>query len=375
MSAAVAVIRATALRNNLRQVRRAAPGCPVLAVIKANAYGHGLVAVARILHEADAFAVARLEEALQLRESGITEKRIVVLAGFTSAEEASLIAAHRLDAVIHSPEQVAVLETPSQRGPVDLWIKVDTGMGRLGIEAASLVGIVRRLRALPAGCGTLRLMTHLACADQSESGFTSAQMSEFARLRGDFQGDISVANSAGILQWPETTVQTFPIPGARNWVRPGLMLYGVSPLPGCSADSLGLQPAMSFESRLIAVRHLPRGHAVGYGGDWRAPRDIILGVAAAGYADGYPWHSAKTTPALVNGCKVPVIGRVSMDMITLDLSDVRTAKPGDRVVLWGDTPAVEEIAAHAGTIPYELLAGMSARVTRQIENGEPGNSV
>lgn len=363
--AAVAVIRATALRSNLRRVRDAAPGCRVLAVIKANAYGHGLVPVARILDDADAFAVARLEEAIVLRESGVT-KRIVVLGGFIDALEASLIGAHRLDVVVHSPEQVAVLEQAGQADPVDLWIKIDTGMGRLGIEPAALAGIVRRLRACAAGSGTLRLMTHLARAD-SDDTFTLSQLDEFERVWPACPGDVSIANSAAVLGWPRATARSGPLSGVDNWVRPGLMLYGVSPFAGRSAASLGLRPAMSFETRLIAVRHLSRGRSVGYGGDWLAPRDITLGVAAAGYADGYPWHSARKTPAMVNGCTVSVIGRVSMDMIGLDLTDVPISRPGDRVVLWGDGPAVEEIASQAGTIPYELLAGIGARVVRRIE--------
>jgi alanine racemase len=372
--AAVAVIRAAALRNNLQKVREAAPGCPVLAVIKANAYGHGLVPVAHILEDADAFAVARLEEALQLRESGVS-KRIVVLGGFIDVEEAGLIAAHRLDAVIHSLSQVAVLEEPGQIGSLDLWIKVDTGMGRLGIEPGALSDVLRRLLICPAGRGTIRLMTHLASADERASPATSAQLSVFDKLRREFTGDISIANSAAILQWPMAKAPGSSATGARNWVRPGLMLYGVSPLGGQSAEALGLQPAMSFESRLISVRHLARGCRVGYGGDWQAQRDSVVGVAAAGYADGYPWHSARSTPALVNGQRVPVIGRVSMDMISLDLTDLAGAKAGDRVVLWGDMPAVEEIAAHAGTIPYELLAGMSPRVIRQVEDAQkPGVS-
>jgi alanine racemase len=368
------MIRATALRNNLRKVREVAPGCPVLAVIKANAYGHGLVDVARILSAADAFAVARLEEALELRESGVT-KRIVVLGGFIGAEEFSLLAAHHLDAVIHSTEQVAVVERSAQPASVDLWIKIDTGMGRLGIEPGSLAQVVQRLRSQSGGRGRLRLMTHLACADHSDTAAVAAQLSRFEEFWCDCPGDISIANSAAILQCPAATVQILPTPGARNWVRPGLMLYGVSPLPGRSADSLGLQPAMSFESRLMAVRQLPRGRTVGYGADWRAPRDITLGIVAAGYADGYPWHSATTTPAFINGRRVPVIGRVSMDMITLDLTDVAGAKAGDRVVLWGDGPAVEEVAAHAGTIPYELLVGMSNRVARRIIEEDEGQAV
>lgn len=365
--AAVAVIRAAALRNNLQKVRDAAPGCRVLAVIKANAYGHGLVPVARILDAADAFAVARLEEALQLRESGLA-KRIVVLGGFVNAEEALILAAHRLDTVIHSPEQIAILENIGPMNPVDLWIKVDTGMGRLGLEPAAFPDVVRRLRACPAGRGTLRLMTHLASADDATNPATCGQLSAFEEIGRDWGGDISIANSAAILQWPGTTKPPSPLHRAQNWIRPGLMLYGVSPLPGRLGHSLGLRAAMSFETRLIAVRRLARGRRVGYGGDWQAQRDSIVGIAAAGYADGYPWHCSRTTQALISGRRVAVIGRVSMDMLSLDLTELPESVAGDRVVLWGEQLPVEEIAHHAGTISYELLAGMSPRVIRQIED-------
>jgi alanine racemase len=323
--------------------------------------------VAHILDGADGFAVARLDEAIQLREAGIT-KRVVVLGGFIGADEARLTAARQLDTVIHSAEQVAVLERLGGAAPSDLWIKIDTGMGRLGIEPALVGDVLRRLAGCYAGAGTLRLMTHLASADETAGGSTQSQLECFARIARKWAGDISIANSAAILQWPGTLAAAPGIPGHKNWIRPGLMLYGVSPLAGRSAESLGLRPVMSFETRLIAVKALPRGRRVGYGGDWEATRDSIVGVAAAGYADGYPWHLSRGTPVQVNGHKVPVIGRVSMDMISLDLTGLPRAEPGDRVVLWGDELPVAQIADHAGTISYELLAAISPRVVRQIED-------
>lgn len=364
--AAVAVIRAGALRNNLQSVRDAAPGCSVLAVIKANAYGHGLVPVARILASADGYAVARLDEAINLRDAGIT-KRVVVLGGFVTADEARMAAERRLESVIHSPEQVAVLEKLGDSGPANLWIKIDTGMGRLGLEPALLADVLQRLRACRSRPGTLRLMTHLASADEAGDPSTPAQLSSFASIAETWLGDVSIANSAAILRWPGAIAE----PGsahAQNWIRPGLMLYGVSPLAAGSGALPGLRPAMSFETRLIAVKRLPRGRRVGYGGDWQATRDSVVGVAAAGYADGYPWHVAQGTPVVVNGRRAPVIGRVSMDMISVDLTDLPPAQAGDRVVLWGDDPPVAEVAGHAGTISYELLAAISPRVVRQIED-------
>lgn len=362
--AAVAVIRTAALRSNLSRIRELAPGCRILAVIKANAYGHGLVTVARILQSADGLAVARLGEAAQLREAGIT-RRIVVLGGFVGADEAREALSLGLDLVIHSPEQVPALEGLGWGGRADLWLKVDSGMGRLGIEPSEVGRILPRLQGWLSGRGTVRLMTHLAAADDAASDQTAGQLAAFRALAGGWPGDISVANSAAILQWPATTATPS---AAGNWIRPGLMLYGVSPLPGRSAQSLGLRPVMSFETRLIAVKRLARGRRVGYGGDWQAARDSVVGVAAAGYADGYPWHVARSTQVLVGGRRAPVIGRVSMDMISIDLTDLPGAAPGDRVVLWGDELPVEEVAGHAATISYELLAGMSPRVIRQVED-------
>jgi alanine racemase len=370
MPAAVAVVDASALRHNLRTVRDAAPGCRVLAVVKANAYGHGLVPVARILAGADGLAVARLEEAAQLRDAGITG-RVVVLGGFVGPEEARYAAARALDVVVHSDAQLEALEGLGAPLAADAWLKVDTGMGRLGLAPDAVPAAITRLRACLAPGRALRLMTHLASADEASSAATPAQLAAFGALLGAWRGDVSIANSAGLLLWPGTR-QPAPAAGGANWVRPGLMLYGVSPVPDRRASNLGLRPVMSFETRLIAVRRLPAGSRVGYGGDWRATRESIVGVAAAGYADGYPWHLSRGTPVTVAGRRAPVIGRVSMDMISIDLTDVPGAAPGDRVVLWGEDPPVEEVARCAGTIPYELLAAMSPRVERRVADREDG---
>lgn len=365
MSAAVAIVRRTALRNNLQRAREAAPGCRILAVIKANAYGHGLVTVARALEDADAFAVARIEEAMQLREAGIGA-RIVVLGGFVTVEDIGVATGLGLDLVVHNMAQIDVLESLPQAPRTDLWLKVDTGMGRLGVEVSELAAARLRLERWLGARGVLRLLTHLAAAERRADPATQAQLQTFARFCSGWHG-VSMANSAAILQWPQS-VHLDATPGAavENWVRPGLMLYGASPVPGCSASSLGLQPAMSFETRLLAVKRLSRGRRVGYGGEWQAARDSVVGVAAAGYADGYPWHNSRATPAMLGGVRVPVIGRVSMDMISLDLTGHPGATAGDRVVLWGEDPPVDEVARQAGTIPYTLLAGLSPRVARQV---------
>ncbi|QOJ31773.1 MAG: alanine racemase [Gammaproteobacteria bacterium] len=365
--AAVAVVSAGALRHNLRNVRERTPGCRVLAVIKADAYGHGLIAVARALDDADGLAVARMEEAVRLREAGIT-RPIVVLGGFIDGSELEEAVHRGLDVVVHDPAQIERLEQVPAR--IDVWLKIDTGMGRLGIAPGTLLDSLARLRARPAG-GTVRLMTHLAAADDPVSTQTATQLAAFEAsvveaVAQGWVGEVSFANSAGILAGQAIARDGVLAAGQANWVRPGLMLYGASPLPDHAAASLGLAPAMSFESRLLAVRRLPRGSRVGYGGDWQAARDSVIGVAAAGYADGYPWHSSCGTPVLVNGQRAPVIGRVSMDMISIDLTEVPLPGPGDRVVLWGNGLPVEEVARCAGTIPYELLAGMGPRVLRQV---------
>jgi len=364
--AAAAVISAGALRNNLLTVRRRAPGAKILAVIKANAYGHGLVPVARILNDADGLAVARFSEAQQLRDAGIAG-RIVVLGGFVDHDEIATAVRLNLDPVVHSESQIALLESfGAASGQLDFWIKVETGMGRLGMEPERVSSVIQRLRALTQQPGSVRLMTHLAGADLAGDPPTQAQLDCFDRLASAWSGDVSIANSAAILQWPDTVGPRAARSGAENWVRPGLMLYGVSPLAALSAEALGLRPVMAFETRLISVKPMQPGQRVGYGGAWAARRPSRVGVAAAGYADGYPWQLAAATTVLVNGVRAPVIGRVSMDMITLDLTDVPDAATGGRVLLWGEGLPVEEVAAGAGRIPYDLLAGTSERVARRI---------
>lgn len=366
--AAVAVIRPTALRSNLDRVRELAPGCPVLAVIKANAYGHGLVQVARILEAAEAFAVARLEEAIQLREAGIC-KRLVILGGCLTAEELRAASDLDLDVVVHSTQQAALLEATAVGAPVACWLKVDTGMGRLGVEPATVPDLLKRLGAA-ATVRSLTLMTHLGCADDHSDPATPEQLQAFSHLLGGWDGDVSVANSAAILQWPDTLRSGGLLRySGRNWVRPGIMLFGASPLRGQTAAELALQPAMSFETRLISVKPVRKGQRVGYGGHWVAPRNSVLGVAAAGYADGYPWHVGAGTPVGVRDRIAPLVGRVSMDMLTIDLTDIPGASAGDRVILWGDGPTVEEISGAARTIPWALMTGINRRVAVRVEAG------
>ncbi len=343
-----------AVRHNLATVRARVPGARVLAVIKADAYGHGLLRIAKTLDSVEGFAVARLDEALALRHAGMSQ-RIVVLQGFVEPPELELMSQHALEPVIHAGFQVGQLEQASGIQPLPVWMKLDTGMHRLGFMAGEVSGYYRRLSQCPTVRQPVHLMTHLASADEPDSSDTPNQLHAFReRLRG-YPGEQCIANSAGILAWTATHTA---------WIRPGIMLYGVSPFAGRTGEQEGLRPVMSFRTRLIALKNLPTGARVGYGGDWVCSRPTLMGIAAVGYGDGYPRHAVAGTPVLVRGQRVPLIARVSMDMINLDLTDCPGVAAGDEVILWGDGLPVEEVARHAGTIPYALLCGITQRVKR-----------
>ena len=352
-------INLQALTHNLSRARRAAPDSRIMAVIKANAYGHGAVPVARALSAADAFAVASLEEAMQLREAGIRHE-IILLEGLFERDELELALTHQLQLVVHCEQQVVWLEQFRSGASLQLWLKVDTGMHRLGFAPDVALSVWQRLQRLGyVKTGGLRWLSHLACADEPGHALNAKQLARFNEIlqfSESLQGvraECSLANSAAVLAHPDMHF---------DWVRPGIMLYGASPLPA-AADS-DLRPAMTLESALISVQQRHKGDSIGYGQDWTCPRDMTLGVVAVGYADGYPRHAPNGTPVLVNGQSASLVGRVSMDMICVDLSDQPQAKPGDPVLLWGEGLPVETIAAQAGTISYELLCGVSARVPR-----------
>lgn len=372
---AVAIIQTAAIQHNLARVRAAAPGCRVMAVIKANAYGHGLITVAKLLTDVDALAVARVSEGVRLREAGISQ-RIVVLEGCSEAEEAREAVLHRLELVVHDAVHFEILETLPGEDIVTIWLKLDTGMGRLGFEPGQLAACRKRLGQIAAVRPEISLMTHLACADDPDNSATMEQVRQFGDAIGDFSGAISIANSAGILLWPQTLEPSAVLDyNGDNWIRPGIALFGASPVLGKSARELGLLPAMQFESHLIALKTVKRGTAVGYGSKWRAKRDTVVGVVAAGYGDGYPRHLQSGTPLLVNGHRASLIGTVSMDMINVDLTDVPVANVGDRVTLWGGHLPIEEIAARADTIPYELMCRLSQRVEyRLVETDQASDS-
>ena len=348
-----ALLSAQALRHNFGRVRAAAPHAKVMAVIKANAYGHGLTWAARVLREADGFAVASVEEGAELRAAQVPQP-ICLLEGFFDAAELPLIAQQRLATVIHHAGQVLSLEQAKGVSGLDVWLKVDTGMHRIGFSPEQAADAAARLAACPA-VSRVRWMSHFANADNRFDSATKHQIESFLKLVDGLDVERSLANSAGIVAWPASHLE---------WVRPGIMLYGASPLIGHSAAELDLRPVMTLQSQLIAVQRRKKGDAIGYGGDWICPEDMPVGVVAIGYGDGYPRHAPPGTPVLVSGARAPLIGRVSMDMITLDLRTQPQARVGDPVVLWGADPSVDEIATLAGTISYELLCCVTPRIPR-----------
>ncbi len=354
---ALATIHLGALRRNLARVRERAGAAKVMAVVKADGYGHGLERVARALDDADAFGVAALGDGLRLRAAGI-DKRVVVLSG---PDEAADIAEFRrlgLDAVIHHEAQLRWLEAdqcaaPTNAHPLCVWLKIDTGMHRLGFTPESAAEIHARLRALPNVDNDIVLMTHFAASDEFDSPVTPAQIAAFDAATQTLTGARALANSAGVLGWPQ----------ARNdWVRVGGLLYGLSVIAGKTGVDLGFEAAMTLSTKLISVNRIQRGERVGYAGTYTCPEDMPVGVAAIGYGDGYPRSAPSGTPVLVDGQLAAIIGRVSMDLIAVDLRHVPNAQVGDRVELWGTNLPVEEIAARAGTISYDLTCGVTRRV-------------
>lgn len=353
----VAKIDLAAIRHNLHVAKRYAPNANIITVIKSQAYGHGMLEVAHALqNQADAFAVARLQEALALRDNRIVGK-ILVLEGVNDADELQAASAAQLDIVVHQPGQIALLQKPLKQA-ISCWVKFDTGMHRLGLPIEQADACIAQIQACQS-VGGLKLMTHLANADDLHDPTTKQQLARFGHACRQYKLPQSVANSAGILGWPHSHA---------DWVRPGLMLYGASPVIGRTAADYGLQAAMTLQARLIAIKPVRQGAAVGYGGTWQAPEDMPLGVVAVGYGDGYPRHSQAGAHVLIGQQRVPVVGRVSMDMLTLDMRGV-SATVGDWATLWGKGLPIDTVAAWADTIPYTLMCGVTARVAREYSDG------
>lgn len=351
--AAYALLDLDAVRHNLQVVKQHAPLAKVMAVIKANGYGHGLLRIAAtLLHDVDAVAVARSDEGIRLRKAGF-DKPVTVLEGFVCLDELQGLYAHGLDAVIHSPRQVDLLQQIQRQDSISVWLKLDSGMNRLGFKPGEFKQAYQRLAQCKQVRQPVGLMTHLASADELSDAKTAQQIDLFNETVSDCQGPRSIANSAAILGWQNALAE---------WVRPGIMLFGCSPFADTQGVKFGLHAVMSLHSRVIAVKRLAAGETVGYGGSWKAEHDTLLGVVAIGYGDGYPRHVRPGTPVLVNNKPVPLIGRVSMDMITVDLQSQPDTQPGDPVTLWGPGLPVETIARAADTIPYTLLCGITQRV-------------
>jgi len=348
-----ATIRLKAIRDNYRVACSLAPGSSNIAVIKANAYGHGAVEVATVLQdEAPAFAVAFFEEAVQLRDAGI-EKPVLLLQGSMEADEVAEAADRGFWLMVHKQIQLDQLCAAKSDHPVRVWLKLETGMHRLGLDVQEAERILERLLSLENVCSEVVICTQLACADDPENPVTNQQVNRIRTFAERHRMPLSIANSAAIMTAPESHAQ---------WNRPGYMLYGNSPFAKMQSVGDGLRPAMTMRSQLIGIQELSPGESVGYGHVWTSEGRSRIGTVAIGYGDGYPRHAPNGTPVLVNGRRAPLVGRVSMDMLSVDLTAIEGAQLGGEVELWGENLSVNEVASFAGTSGYELLAGLTGRV-------------
>ncbi len=345
-----ATISTSAIAHNLKVVRSLCPRQKVLAMIKADGYGHGLINVAKALSEADAFGVARIHEATAL--DGHTQNLIVLMEGVQSKEELDLACAKGYAMVVHSLDQAMMLKEHPQTLP--FWLKLNVGMNRLGMDQAQAILAWELLK--DKRHAMIGWMGHLAQADELDLSATNEQTQRFVEWTQAFEGQRTLANSAGVLHWSETHF---------DWVRPGIMLYGASPIEGTTGVDHGLRPAMELNSTLIAVQHVKKGEAIGYGATFTAANDLRIGVVAAGYGDGYPRHAQTGTPVLVEGEPSRLVARVSMDMLTVDITHIPQATVGSSVTLWGTDLPIEQVAHHAGTISYELYCQLTNRVHHQ----------
>jgi len=344
-----AYIDCEAIRANFSYALSLAPAAKGVAIVKADAYGHGILQVAEALQDlAPMFGVATIDEALVLREAGI-RNAILVLEGVTTTDGCETAKAHDLVLMVHTLEQVEMMTGSS----VSAWVKVDTGMHRLGINGVDLANTLQRLCS--GGVDVQAVCTHLACAEELDNAVTAEQVIEFGHCTAGIDLSLSIANSAAILARSELHA---------DWIRPGIMVYGVSPFDSDVEAAQTLRPAMTLRSEIIAIREIPAGDSVGYGARWTADRRSVIATVAAGYADGYPRHAPNGTPVFVGGKVMPLVGSVSMDMITVDVTDHSSVAAGDRIELWGSNVLVSEVAECAGTISYELMAGVTARVPR-----------
>ena len=350
-----AVIDLQALRDNAGLAQSLSGDGKLMAVVKANAYGHGAIPAAKALEPlVSAFAVACIEEADELRDAGIALP-IMLMEGFFSDDELDIASERDYWVMLQNEYQLEALETRALPLPVTCWLKLDSGMHRLGFALEQAAELVARLKACPQVADDIVLATHLACADDLGNSFTREQVSAFRAQAGALGTPCSLANSPGLLGWPESRAE---------WNRPGVMLYGPSPFQEAHPEADRLRPVMTLRSAVIAVRDVATGESVGYGGAWTASRPSRIATIPVGYGDGYPRRADSGTPVLVRGRRAPLAGRVSMDMITVDVTDVPGVGVGDEVILWGEDILVNEIAAHSDTIGYEIMTRMLPRVPR-----------
>jgi len=349
----VARVSRAALTHNLSVVSRHAPQSNIMAVVKANGYGHGLSYVAQGLQAADGFAVLGLNEAVDLREAGY-KQTLLLLEGVFVASELNIASAYGVDVVVHCHEQITMLEHTRLIAPIHVHIKINTGMNRLGFVPSDFAQAYTRLKQC-SSVASITLMTHFATAD--EPAGIEAALQQFDQTVGSLPLPRSLANSAAILRYPSTHA---------DWVRPGIMLYGATPVAQVAAKTYGLKPAMQLSSALIAIQSLKPGDSVGYGQQFTATKAMTIGVVACGYADGYPRHAPNGTPIAVAGQLSVTLGRVSMDMLCVDLTAIPQAKIGTPVELWGNQVPVDAVAQASGTIGYELLCALAARVPVEV---------
>lgn len=354
-------LRSESLRINARRARALCAGAELFAMVKADAYGHGLRFTAEALRdEVDGFGVALLDEALQLRGHGI-DAPLLLLEGVFDADELVEAARAGCELIIHSDWQLALLENASLPAPVRVWLKLDTGMHRLGLPVSEVDALAARLRAC-AQASLAGMVSHFACADMPQDSLSALQLQRVRDAAARHGVPFSAANSAAIFRYPDSA-------GSR--VRPGIMLYGSSPFADRTAADLGLAVTQRLSARIIAINDVPAGDSVGYGSSWQATQDSRIAVVAIGYGDGYPRHAPSATPVAVmnadnNWRRAALAGRVSMDMITIDVTDLPLTRIGDSVELWGDQVSVDEVAQRCGTISYELFCRMTGRPERII---------
>jgi alanine racemase len=351
----LATIDLDALRHNLALAKRKAPQSKIMAVVKANAYGHGLLNVAPGLSATDGYAVLGINEAILLREAGYLQT-IKLLEGVFDASELSLVAQYGLSVVVHHQEQIEMLESVSLSRAVEVFLKMNSGMNRLGFTPKSYLSAAERLAA-NTNIGNIVMMTHFATADE-DAGINEALLC-FDNATMTLPYASSVANSAALLRYPSSH---------RAWVRPGIMLYGATPITGHLAKDFGLKPVMQFNSRVIAIQTMQTGESVGYGQKFTADKPTRVGIVACGYADGYPRHAPNGTPIAINGQVSKTLGRVSMDMLFADLSQIPQAVVGSGVELWGNQIPVDAVAEASGTVGYELLCAIAQRVPFKVIN-------